>query len=1032
MIEDILVEPLLDGLAGDENPTHCRLLTETLVSLDLSPSVWHKAAKIIAPALSMADAGELDTKSAALLAHVPLLSVRRRLEAIAADDDLQKALPASIALADVQDVTVLPTLLRALADSPDEAVAHAVAALPLDPALLSKKELAQVLEGDLSTDDETRMWLAIALARLGDLEPFEQLWDALVRPPEFWKQSRRPVLLREPPPLFRLDPSTTIARLARLRPLPEKLVNFVASLRNNDYDTDWHARYPELVGDAHNPKLLIAGLIGAYDEPGSAPLTASDAARVVTIAERLAETPWQKVAQSTEPEPAVETDELRLLSRTPAELSALIIEGGINQLADQASGAGHSGLLKLAAALPPRIPVRIASVLRNPAVDQLPPTALAWALGRAGPAAAIQSLTPRILAAEGEERTRWLRWLSRITSQVDVPIALAGSDEAAPAVRRTIDVIDDTGRRTARARPPLLPNSTVPLEATADDDSEAAAQEVDDDDAEQAAQAAADDAEQPAQTIADDDSEATVDDASGSAAQPTLHEVFPAIGADDAHPLVATPVAFIVSLQDLPSTDTAGRVQLPKAPPDVEHTVRVHLRFGSEAVWDTLVWSAKRGTIKAASFTLPAPPAVEGERALCEARANFYLNQRWCGEARRNIDVRRDTTVPPLTDIPVPTGTPWGLALEPGATPADLIVRIQKGQLAGEFYWSCQSPHMDFVPPANGSDRMSLGEDAAEFVKKTFTPYAGLPLDKLKLANVEGAGEKIYNNTPPHFRDCYWKLWHAASDGKFLFDSVQIVTDEPCVPWELMRLADAKRAKNVPPELFAIRHCVGRWLAAESTALRQRISVSKVAVSASSYKDINKVAAKLPWADHELKLMIDHYRAKPVPLVSGDLLKFLEGGIAQAVHLACHGKMSIVQPDASVLVMEDTPNDLTPLSIARYEVSNGLGNHHPLVFLNACDVGAMGATLSLVAGFPAAFLYAGAAALISPLWAVNDERAHRIAEEFYRDVFVASPSKPLGAVLRDLRAKWKQENHLTYLAYVLYGDPMAMVDFRPS
>jgi hypothetical protein len=325
---------------------------------------------------------------------------------------------------------------------------------------------------------------------------------------------------------------------------------------------------------------------------------------------------------------------------------------------------------------------------------------------------------------------------------------------------------------------------------------------------------------------------------------------------------------------------------------------------------------------------------------------------------------------------------------------------------------------------------MSLGEDAATFVGRIFKPLAGIPLNGLEMAEVEGAGEKIYRNTPKYFRDCYWALWHAAAAGKFVFDSVQIITDEPCVPWELMRISDIKRAPDVAPELLAIRHCVGRWLADESAMLLQHIDVSKVAVSASSYQGIATVNPKLPWVIGEHKLMVDKYHADEIPLTSEKLSDFLEKGVAQALHLACHGKMYIVDPDTSVLMMEDHPQDLTPLVVARYEVCNGLGRQHPLVFLNACEVGAAGASLSLIAGFPAAFLYAGASALVSPLWSVSDERAGKIAERFYREAFVADGGKPLGAVLRDVRALWKEEKHLTYLAYVLYGDPMARVNYH--
>ena len=513
--------------------------------------------------------------------------------------------------------------------------------------------------------------------------------------------------------------------------------------------------------------------------------------------------------------------------------------------------------------------------------------------------------------------------------------------------------------------------------------------------------------------------------------RPRQREAYPDIAADDVHPVANATVHFSVSLAAKPSETTAGVVKLPETPPELEHKLLVHLLFGTASAWDTLTWSAQRGTIKAATFALPAP-AIQGAQALVEARANFYLNQRWCGEGQRNLDVRSVAAVAPLAEIPLPEVAPWrrDLVLQPDAQPADLIVRIQKGAVAGDFVWTCLSPHIEFPPPTkDGDDRMSLKEDAATFVLSTFAPHANKPLEWMEMDDFEGVGEKLYRSTPTYFRDCYWALWHAAAAGGFAFDSVQIITDEPCVPWELMRMIDLAGKSDVAPELLAIRHCVGRWLAVESGAMRQHIGVSKVAVAASSYEGTT-VSPKLPWAASEHQMMVETYHAEDVPLTSVGLRGFLEKGAAQVLHLACHGRMSIPHPDASELMLEDTPHVLTPMSVARYEVCNGFGKQHPLVFLNACEVGAAGASLSLVAGFPAAFLYAGASALVSPLWAVNDERAGKIAEEFYREAFVAGGGKPLGAVLRDLRARWKQEKHLTYLAYVLYGDPMARVDYQ--
>ena len=100
-----------------------------------------------------------------------------------------------------------------------------------------------------------------------------------------------------------------------------------------------------------------------------------------------------------------------------------------------------------------------------------------------------------------------------------------------------------------------------------------------------------------------------------------------------------------------------------------------------------------------------------------------------------------------------------------------------------------------------------------------------------------------------------------------------------------------------------------------------------------------------------------------------------------------------------------------------------------MVFLNACEVGGGAASLTLVAGFPAAFLGAGASAVISPLWVVNDAHAKTIAAAFYAQVF-GKDARSLGEVLREVHARWRDEKHLTYLAYVLYGDPLATVAYR--
>lgn len=108
----------------------------------------------------------------------------------------------------------------------------------------------------------------------------------------------------------------------------------------------------------------------------------------------------------------------------------------------------------------------------------------------------------------------------------------------------------------------------------------------------------------------------------------------------------------------------------------------------------------------------------------------------------------------------------------------------------------------------------------------------------------------------------------------------------------------------------------------------------------------------------------------------------------------------------------------------------GISAQRALVFLNACETGGAGNTLRMMAGWPAGFLKAGAGAFIGPLWSVNDKACLNVTQTFYGEAF--NGSNQLGEVLKKIRARWIAEGNLTYLAYVLYGDPQTTVTFTKS
>jgi chaperonin GroEL len=529
--------------------------------------------------------------------------------------------------------------------------------------------------------------------------------------------------------------------------------------------------------------------------------------------------------------------------------------------------------------------------------------------------------------------------------------------------------------------------------------------------------------------------------------EPPNPPVFPLIDAKPEHVVQCDMFSVTVSLKSTESPNTRGEVQLP---PGKQHTLDVHVLLGNNSSWDTLVWTRARGTTKKAKFHLVAPwiPADENQnipdRLYATVVVNFYLQGRWCGEGLRSIELLLNKTIAPSARIPPPTTPTWSklLNLEPGAEPPDLLVRIQK-TLGAEYEWNLVSPHLDLRPsPGVMPDRKELSDGAHRFVRSNFDRVSGSALDDKTIPVIEQRCREIYDSTTESFKDAYWKLLAAEKSrpsrkgGKGeggvrpRIKSIQFISDEPNVPWELMLIRENDVTRNpegVKEEILSIRHAVGRWTAKVSGLLLQKIEIQEMAVFASDYTEVEGVVPKLPWAVEEREWLVGQYGASRGTLKFEPVTHFFKEGKAQAVHFSCHGDMNVELPEKSALWLEDYPQFVTAY-IAGEDVRAGEGSQHPLVFLNACQLAGAGPQLSLITGWPQSFLEAGASACIAPLWSVLDKSAGEASAMFYRLVF--DEHKTLGEALQHIRKEWRTRRSLTFLSYVLYGDPMAQVLWR--
>ena len=95
----------------------------------------------------------------------------------------------------------------------------------------------------------------------------------------------------------------------------------------------------------------------------------------------------------------------------------------------------------------------------------------------------------------------------------------------------------------------------------------------------------------------------------------------------------------------------------------------------------------------------------------------------------------------------------------------------------------------------------------------------------------------------------------------------------------------------------------------------------------------------------------------------------------------------------------------------------------PFVFLNACQVAQGDQLLGDQAGLAAAFLSAGASAVIAPLWSIDDQLARQIAARFYERALRGDPP---AEIMRSERAAFLDDPATvssTYMAYQYFGHP---------
>ncbi|MFY9573811.1 MAG: CHAT domain-containing protein, partial [Blastocatellia bacterium] len=188
---------------------------------------------------------------------------------------------------------------------------------------------------------------------------------------------------------------------------------------------------------------------------------------------------------------------------------------------------------------------------------------------------------------------------------------------------------------------------------------------------------------------------------------------------------------------------------------------------------------------------------------------------------------------------------------------------------------------------------------------------------------------------------------------------------------------------------------------------------------------------KLPEAESEAKFLKDAFTATAVEPHSKSVTDLLRTGEFDLLHFACHGYAEQDDISNAGLLMQGRIENgeykedcLTSSEAEQNRNPGGPDQNRPMVVLNACQVGRAAYKLTGIGGFATAFITGNAGAFIGTLWSVGDSPARTFTETFYSELLKGSRIANAAITAREAA---REKGDATWLAYVVYGNPQAVV-----
>ncbi len=362
---------------------------------------------------------------------------------------------------------------------------------------------------------------------------------------------------------------------------------------------------------------------------------------------------------------------------------------------------------------------------------------------------------------------------------------------------------------------------------------------------------------------------------------------------------------------------------------------------------------------------------------------------------------------PPVRDRPQLAGVsaPATVRLTPDAAGPSVTVTIfGDGESGQQWMWRAAVPGAT----TQGTGAMSIDGSHKEFAESLLKACPDMKPGEFRRA-MRGVGEQLWRASPLEFQAAYLALRETLPPGF----AIQIVTDEPHVPWEMMRpVADGLAADH----LF-IDHPVSRWPLRRASRMRSRIPGGDVLSFVPSYPDHKALAS----AQAEGEWVVAKLGGKRMPPTRGAFLDVLDGNSDAAVgliHFAGHGQADTGKLDGGIEFEDGV--------VGVHEVDNSgivLGSRDgTLIVLNACEASFGGKLLGMNTGWGATIAAREFGGLIAPLWEVHDGPAFEMIRA------ALPPLLEDGVTLGEAARRARQshvETSIAAFAYLAHGDVMA-------